>query len=182
MTLTETGFEGLFILQPRVFEDTRGYFMESFNQAKFKELGITSSWIQDNQSKSSRGVIRGLHYQLNPEAQSKLIRVIEGTIYDVVVDLRKNSPRFGESFGIEISAENKKQFLVPAGFAHGFSVLSETATVLYKCDNLYSPEHERGIHPMDPKLNIDWKIDKNEALLSDKDKVSPPFDEGEYNF
>lgn len=182
MTLTETGFEGLFIIEPKVFEDSRGYFMESYNQAKFEELGINSSWIQDNQSKSSYGVIRGLHYQLNPEAQSKLIRVIEGNILDVVVDLRKDSPRFGESFQIELSADNRKQFLVPAGFAHGFSVLSETATVLYKCDCLYSPSNERGINPLDPKLNIDWQIDKNEALLSEKDKLSPSFDEGEYNF
>ena len=140
MTLTETGIEGLTIIEPKVFEDARGYFMETFNQQKFKDLGVTSHWVQDNQSKSSRGVIRGLHYQLLPKAQAKLIRVIEGEIYDVALDLRKDSKTFGKWYGLVLSSSNKKQFLVPAGLAHGFSVLSETATVLYKCDSLYSPE------------------------------------------
>jgi dTDP-4-dehydrorhamnose 3,5-epimerase len=182
MTLTETGFEGLTIIEPKVFEDARGYFMETFNQQKFNELGIMSHWAQDNQSKSSRGVIRGLHYQLLPKAQAKLIRVIEGEIYDVALDLRKNSKTFGKSFGLVLSASNKKQFLVPHGFAHGFSVLSETATVLYKCDSLYSPEMERGINPMDPFLAIDWMLNKKEVILSEKDNKSPIFKEAEYNF
>lgn len=182
MTLTETGFEGLTIIEPKVFEDARGYFMETFNQQKFNELGIMSHWVQDNQSKSSRGVIRGLHYQLLPKAQAKLIRVIEGEIYDVALDLRKNSKTFGKSFGLVLSASNKKQFLVPHGFAHGFSVLSETATVLYKCDSLYSPEMERGINPMDPFLAIDWMLNEKEIILSEKDNKSPIFKEAEYNF
>ncbi len=182
MKLTETGFDGLYILEPRVFEDARGYFMESYNKKSFQDIGIKTDWVQDNQSRSTKGVIRGLHYQLHPQAQSKLLRVLEGKIYDVVVDLRKDSPTFGKSYGVELSAENKKQFMVPAGFAHGFSVLSEHATVLYKCDCLYSPENERSIHPLDPDLNIDWKLDPEEILLSDKDKLSPQFKDAEHNF
>lgn len=182
MTLTETGFEGLTIIEPRVFEDSRGYFMETYNLQKFKDLGITNAWVQDNQSKSSRGVIRGLHYQLNPVAQAKLIRVIEGEIYDIALDLRNGSKTFGKWFGLHISSENKKQFLVPHGFAHGFSVLSETATVLYKCDSLYSPELERGINPTDPSLNIDWMLDESEYILSEKDIANPTFENSEYNF
>lgn len=182
MTLTETGFDGLFIIEPRVFEDSRGYFMETYNQQKFIELGIDTIWVQDNQSKSSRGVIRGLHYQLFPKAQTKLIRVIEGEIYDVALDLRKDSKTFGKWYGLHISSENKKQFLVPHGFAHGFSVLSETATVLYKCDSLYSPELERGITPTDSELNIDWMLKEEEMILSEKDTKNPLFKNSEYNF
>lgn len=182
MTLTETGFDGLFIIEPRVFEDSRGYFMETYNQQKFIELGIDTIWVQDNQSKSSRGVIRGLHYQLFPKAQTKLIRVIEGEIYDVALDLRKGSKTFGKWYGLHISSENKKQFLVPHGFAHGFSVLSETATVLYKCDSLYSPELERGITPTDSELNIDWMLKEEEMILSEKDTKNPLFKNSEYNF
>ena len=182
MTLTETGFEGLTIIEPRVFEDERGYFMETFNQQKFIDLGVTSHWVQDNQSKSSRGVIRGLHYQLQPKAQAKLIRVIEGEIYDVAVDLRKDSITFGKWFGLVLSSDNKKQLLVPHGFAHGFSVLSETATVLYKCDSLYSPEMERGISPLDPALSIDWMLNEKEYILSEKDVQNPDFKHAEYNF
>jgi dTDP-4-dehydrorhamnose 3,5-epimerase len=182
MTLTETDFEGLVIIEPRVFEDDRGYFMESYNQSAFHSLGLNNLWIQDNQSRSTRGVLRGLHYQLNPSAQAKLIRVIEGEIYDVALDLRRNSKTFGKWFGIHISSDNKKQFLVPAGFAHGFSVVSEKATVLYKCDILYSPNNERGINPLDPELGIDWKIKTEEIILSEKDKISPLFKKAEYNF
>lgn len=182
MTLTETGFEGLTIIEPRVFEDERGYFMETFNQQKFIDLGVTSHWVQDNQSKSSRGVIRGLHYQLQPKAQAKLIRVIEGEIYDVAVDLRKDSITFGKWFGLVLSSDNKKQLLVPHGFAHGFSVLSETATVLYKCDSLYNPEMERGISPLDPALSIDWMLNEKEYILSEKDVQNPDFKHAEYNF
>lgn len=182
MTLTETGFEGLVIIEPHVFEDERGYFMESYNQKAFQSLGLKNNWIQDNQSQSTKGVVRGLHYQLNPSAQSKLIRVIEGEIYDVALDLRKNSSTFGKWFGITISAKNKKQFLVPAGFAHGFSVLSETATVLYKCDRLYDPATERGIDPTDTDLAIDWKLEKSTLILSEKDRKSPSFKNAEHNF
>ncbi len=182
MTLTETGFEGLLIIEPRVFEDSRGYFMESYNKDLFNKLGIKNQWVQDNQSKSIRGVVRGLHYQLNPRSQAKLIRVIEGIIYDVALDLRKDSKTFGKYFGIELSAENKKQFLVPHGFAHGFSVLSKTATVLYKCDELYSPSEERGINPKDPMLGINWNLDENEMILSEKDLNNPIFKDSEYNF
>lgn len=182
MTLTETGFDGLIVLEPRVFEDSRGYFMETYNQQSFFELGIKTNWVQDNQSKSSRGVIRGLHYQLQPKAQAKLIRVIEGEIYDVALDLRKDSKTFGKWYGLLLSSENKKQFLVPHGFAHGFSVLSKTATVLYKCDALYSPELERGISPVDPSLSIDWQLNEKELILSDKDLNSPLFKDSEYNF
>lgn len=182
MILTETGFEGLTIIEPRVFEDSRGYFMETYNLQKFNDLGIDDSWVQDNQSKSSRGVIRGLHYQLYPSAQAKLIRVIEGEIYDVALDLRKESKTFGKWFGLNISSDNKKQFLVPHGFAHGFSVLSETATVLYKCDSLYNPDLERGINPTDPFLSIDWKLDEKEYILSEKDVANPTFKNSEYNF
>lgn len=182
MTLTETGFEGLVILEPRVFEDSRGYFMETYNKHSFDKLDIKTNWVQDNQSRSSRGVIRGLHYQLQPKAQAKLIRVIEGEIYDVALDLRKDSKTFGKWFGLKLSSDNKKQFLVPHGFAHGFSVLSETATVLYKCDALYSPEMERGISPIDPSLNIDWKLNEEELILSEKDLKNPVFKDSEYNF
>lgn len=182
MTLTETGFEGLVIIEPRVFEDSRGYFMETYNKHSFDELSIKTNWVQDNQSKSSRGVIRGLHYQLKPKAQAKLVRVIEGEIYDVALDLRKGSKTFGKWYGLILSSENKKQFLVPHGFAHGFSVLSETATVLYKCDALYSPEMERGISPIDPSLNIDWKLNEKELILSEKDLKNPLFKDSEYNF
>jgi dTDP-4-dehydrorhamnose 3,5-epimerase len=182
MTLTETGFEGLVILEPRVFEDSRGYFMETYNKHSFDKLDIKTNWVQDNQSRSSRGVIRGLHYQLQPKAQAKLIRVIEGEIYDVALDLRKDSKTFGKWYGLKLSSDNKKQFLVPHGFAHGFSVLSETATVLYKCDALYSPEMERGISPIDPSLNIDWKLNDEELILSEKDLKNPVFKDSEYNF
>jgi dTDP-4-dehydrorhamnose 3,5-epimerase len=182
MILTETSFEGLVIIEPRVFEDERGYFMETYNQQNFNKLNIHTNWVQDNQSKSSRGVIRGLHYQLNPQAQAKLIRVIEGEIYDVVLDLRKDAKTFGKWYGLHISSDNKKQFLVPHGFAHGFSVLSETATVLYKCDSLYSPELERGITPTDPDLNIDWMVKSEEMILSEKDLKNPSFKNSEYNF
>lgn len=182
MTLTETGFEDLVIIEPRVFKDDRGYFMESYNQDTFHSLGLKNRWVQDNQSRSVKGVVRGLHYQLNPNAQSKLIRVIEGEIYDVALDLRTNSKTFGKWFGISLSDQNKKQFLVPAGFAHGFSVLSESATVLYKCDTLYDPTSERGIDPMDPELSIDWMLKDASIILSDKDSTSPSFKKAEYNF
>jgi len=182
MNIIETGIEDLVILEPQVFEDPRGYFFESYNYEKLKNKGIDLVFVQDNQSKSSRGVIRGLHYQLNPHAQTKLVRVLQGSIFDVAVDIRKNSPTFGKWFGLELSDENKKQLLVPKGFAHGFSVLSATATVLYKCDVLWNKASERGIIFNDPSLNIKWGLNDSEVLVSDKDLLLPSFDKADYNF
>lgn len=183
MNIIETGIPGLKIIEPRVFEDARGYFFESFNEDKFKIAGLEQfKFVQDNESKSQYGVIRGLHYQLDPYAQSKLVRVLQGTVYDVAVDIRKKSSTFGQWFGLEISGENKKQFLIPKGFAHGFSVLSETAIFIYKCDNYYNPTAERGIHIFDPTLNIDWKISKEKAIISTRDNGLPFFNNAEMNF
>lgn len=182
MKLVETTIPDLFIIEPRVFEDPRGYFFESYNAKVLSDNGINEVFIQDNESKSCKGVLRGLHYQLAPYAQTKLIRVIEGTILDVVVDIRKNSPTFGKSFTVELSGINKRQLLVPKGFAHGFSVLSETVIVNYKCDALYQPSAERGILYNDPNLKIDWQIDLETAIISSKDKVNPVFSKAEMNF
>lgn len=182
MDITETGLKGLLIIQPKVFNDSRGYFFESFNQNTFRNVGIAFTPVQDNESRSSRGVIRGLHYQLNPQAQAKLIRVVEGKIYDVAVDLRKESPTFGKWFGIHLDSETKKQLLIPKGFAHGFSVLSDIAVIQYKCDNLYNPQFERGISLKDPELNIDWKHDSSNTVISDKDLKNPDFRDAEINF
>ncbi len=182
MEITKTPIAGLLVLTPRVFQDDRGYFLESFNAKNLAEAGITTSFVQDNESKSTRGVIRGLHYQLNPHAQAKLVRVIEGTVFDVAVDLRKDSPTFGQWYGLELSDENKIQLFIPRGFAHGFSVLSETAVFAYKCDAYYDPKSERGIVYNDPELNIDWKVDEKEARISGKDQANPLFREAEYNF
>lgn len=182
MKIIETPIPGLLIIEPRVFADHRGYFFESYNQQKLQEAGISTQFIQDNESKSGRGVIRGLHYQLAPYAQVKLVRVIQGSVYDVAVDCRRGSPTFGQSFGLELSEDNKLQFYIPKGFAHGFSVLSPTAVFSYKCDAFYHPAAERGICYNDPALNIHWKIDASEALVSDKDLLLPLFAEAEMNF
>ena len=182
MPFTETGIPGLLVFEPNIIRDARGYFFESFNSKIWKEKGITSEYVQDNQAYSTRGILRGLHYQLNPNAQAKLVRVIEGEVLDVVVDLRKGSPSFGKTFSIILSAENHKQMYVPRGFAHGYCVLSSTALFFYKCDNFYSKESERGIAFNDSALNIDWKIPAGEMLLSDKDKLNKPFSEAEMNF
>ena len=182
MPFTETGIPGLLVFEPNIIRDARGYFFESFNSKIWKEKGITSEYVQDNQAYSTRGILRGLHYQLNPNAQAKLVRVIEGEVLDVVVDLRKGSPSFGKTFSIILSAENHKQMYVPRGFAHGYCVLSSTALFFYKCDNFYSKESERGIAFNDAALNIDWKIPAGEMLLSDKDKLNKPFSEAEMNF
>jgi dTDP-4-dehydrorhamnose 3,5-epimerase len=182
MKITKTPIPGLLIIEPKVFEDKRGYFFESYSEKSFNEAGITTRFVQDNESKSARGTLRGLHYQLNPFSQTKLVRVIEGVVLDVAVDLRKDSPTFGQWHSVELSAENKLQFYVPQGFAHGFSVLSETATFSYKCDNLYHPELERGIQFNDTALGIDWKIPLNEAILSPKDLNHPKFSDAEINF
>jgi len=173
MRVRKTDIEGLLILEPQVYEDSRGYFFESYHKQNFEDHGIEYNFTQDNQSRSSFGVIRGLHYQKEPWAQTKLIRVIEGVIFDVAVDIRTNSPHYGQWYGLEISAKNHLQLLIPAGFAHGFSVLSDFATVLYKCNNYYHPESESGIHCNDPDLKIDWKIELNRAVISEKDRILP---------
>ncbi len=174
MKLTQTPIDGLLIIEPRVFFDDRGYFFESFNAQSFSQLtGHDIPFVQDNQAKSVRGVLRGLHYQNDPTPQTKLIRVLEGAIWDVVVDIREGSATYGQWYGIELSSENRLQFLVPRGFAHGYSVLSDTAEILYKCDNFYDKSAEGGIAYNDPALAIDWKIDLAEAIVSEKDKVQP---------
>lgn len=175
MNKEETFIKDLVVLTPDVFEDARGYFFEGYNKNKFSGLGIDIDFVQDNQSFSQRGTLRGLHYQNPPYAQTKLVRVLQGEIMDVAVDLRKDSPTYGQHFGIRLTAENKKQLLVPQGFAHGFSVLSETAVVLYKCDQFYNKASEGGIRFDDPTLNIDWGMDLKEAIVSEKDLVLPDF-------
>ncbi len=182
MKITETPLPGLLIIEPNVFKDPRGYFFESFQHQRYLDAGIDSHFIQDNESKSMRGVVRGLHYQLNPVAQAKLVRVVQGTVFDVAVDLRLGSPTFGKWFGMELDSTSKKQLYIPRGFAHGFSVLSETAIFIYKCDNAYNGENERAINAFDPKLAIDWQLKESEWKVSEKDKVAPFFDEAEYNF
>lgn len=182
MPFTETGFPGLMVYEPTVFGDHRGYFFESYNANTFRAAGIEYSFVQDNQARSTYGVLRGLHYQLEPHAQTKLIRVLEGAIVDAVVDLRKGSPTYGKSYTIELSAENKKQLLVPKGFAHGYAVISETAEVMYKCDNFYHKGSEGGIIFNDPALDIDWGIDLQQALVSEKDLALPKLAEVTHNF
>jgi dTDP-4-dehydrorhamnose 3,5-epimerase len=175
MLFTTTFLPGVIVFEPKVFPDERGFFFESYNQRLFNDNNILNEFVQDNQSFSSYGVIRGLHYQREPHAQSKLVRVILGKILDVVVDLRAGSPTFGKSFGIELSADNKKQLFIPRGFAHGFSVLSETAELAYKCDQFYNKQSESGIRYNDPLLKIDWKIPPEKALISTKDAQLPEF-------
>jgi dTDP-4-dehydrorhamnose 3,5-epimerase len=182
MTVEQTFIKDLVVITPRVFEDSRGYFFEAYNQAKFQENGMEYQFIQDNQSFSKRGVIRGLHLQINPFAQAKLVRVLEGEILDVAVDLRKDSPTYGQHFSVLLSAENKKQLMVPHGFAHGFSVLSETASVMYKVDQLYHKDSERGIRFDDPTLAIDWQLNADEVIVSDKDLILPSFNDIDWEF
>jgi dTDP-4-dehydrorhamnose 3,5-epimerase len=182
MKITETGFNGLLIIEPLVHADSRGYFMESFNRDTFNKAGISFNPVQDNESSSVKGVIRGLHYQLRPFDQAKLIRVIEGKIMDVALDIRRSSKTYGKWFGVELNSENKKQLFIPRGFAHGYSVLSKKAIIQYKCDNLYKPAYERGIAINDPSLGIDWKTDISEAIISDKDLKNPHFHDAENNF
>ncbi len=174
MTVIETKLKGCFIIEPRVFQDDRGYFFESYNQQTFNNLiGKLVNFVQDNESFSSRGVIRGLHFQEGEFAQAKLVRVIKGSVLDVAVDIRKDSPTFGQHIAIELTEENKRQLFVPRGFAHGFSVLSDTAIFSYKCDNFYNKNAEAGILYNDQSLNIDWKIKPEEAQLSEKDIILP---------
>lgn len=182
MALIKTDIPGLIVFEPKVFNDSRGYFYESYNEKTFQDAGIDIKFVQDNQAKSGYGVIRGLHYQLDPYSQSKLLRVLSGTIIDVVVDIRKNSPTYGKTFSIELSAENKKQILVPQGFAHGYSVISESAEIFYKCDNFWNMESEGGIMYNDPQLNIDWGIPDDKEIISDKDRNHPDFENIKHNF
>ena len=182
MSFSATPLKDVLIFEPKVFEDSRGFFFESYNENTFKSAGVNFHWVQDNQSLSSYGVIRGLHYQLNPHAQVKLVRVLVGEILDVVVDIRKTSPTYGHSYAIELSAKNKKQLFIPAGFAHGFSVLSEKAEVLYKCNEFYNKETEGGIIYNDPALKIDWRIPAGKEIVSAKDKALPLLADCKNNF
>lgn len=182
MLFIDTEIKGVYIVKPRIFGDERGYFFESYNKNEFDSAGLHYNFIQDNESRSVHGTIRGLHFQRGEHAQAKLVRVVEGVVLDVVVDLRQGSPTYGKHVAVELSSENKHQLLIPRGFAHGFSVLSETALFAYKCDNLYCQASEGGIRFDDPTLAIDWRIDRERALLSEKDKLLPSFLEYEPDF
>jgi dTDP-4-dehydrorhamnose 3,5-epimerase len=182
MGFQQTRIPDLLIYEPKIIGDHRGYFFESYNANTFSESGIEYKFVQDNQARSSFGVLRGLHYQLEPYAQTKLVRVLEGSIIDVVVDIRKGSPTYGQSYAIELSAANKLQLLVPKGFAHGYAVISETAEVMYKCDKFYHKGSEGGIIYNDPALGIDWGIDLKDAIVSDKDLTLPTLAEINHNF
>lgn len=175
MNIIKTELPGVLIIEPKVFGDARGYFFESWNQAAYGAAGITNQWVQDNESKSCHGVLRGLHYQAAPYTQAKIVRAFIGTVLDVVVDIRKGSPAYGKHIAVELSGENKRQLYIPRGFAHGFVVLSDEAVFAYKCDNVYMPASERGIMFDDPDLAIDWRIPPEKILLSDKDRKHPPF-------
>lgn len=182
MEIIETPIKDLIIIKPRIFNDARGFFFESYNEKNYNEKGINIRFCQDNQSKSSYGVVRGLHYQLNPHSQSKLVSVVRGAVWDVAVDLRAGSSTYGQWYGVELTEEHHLQFMIPQGFAHGFSVLSETAVFTYKCDDFYNPTLERGILYNDPALNIDWKVPAEKAIISDKDTKHPLFKDAEKNF
>lgn len=173
MNVIETDIDGLVIIEPRVFGDSRGYFFESFSERDFKREVADVDFVQDNESKSSYGVVRGLHFQRPPYAQAKLVRVVKGKVLDVAVDLRKESPTFGRYVAMELSEENHRQMFIPRGFAHGFSVLSEEVIFQYKCDNYYAPQSEGAVAWDDPDLDIDWKIPAEKVLLSEKDKKHP---------
>lgn len=173
MQVVPTFLSGIVILEPRVFEDARGYFFESFSRRVFEERIGKVDFVQDNESKSSYGVIRGLHFQLPPYEQAKLVRVVRGKVLDVNVDIRKGSPTFGQYVAVELSEENKRQLFIPRGFAHGFAVLSREAVFQYKCDNYYAPGHEGGIRYDDPAIGIDWKIPAEDRILSEKDRLHP---------
>ena len=175
MNIIKTNIEGAVILEPRVFYDERGYFLESFSERWFRSTVCDTHFVQDNESKSGYGVLRGLHFQKPPFAQAKLVRVVSGKILDVSVDIRENSPTFGQYVSVELSDENKRQLFVPRGFAHGFVVLSREAVVHYKCDNYYAPEYESGIIWNDPLLNIDWGVPKTDLVVSEKDERLPLF-------
>ncbi|MDR6968282.1 dTDP-4-dehydrorhamnose 3,5-epimerase [Flavobacterium arsenatis] len=177
MKATQTKLEGCFILEPTVFEDERGYFFESYNEVKIEQiLGYKPTFVQDNQSNSAYGVVRGLHMQTGEYAQAKLVRVVEGTVIDVAVDVRHNSPTYGQSITVELSADNKRQLFIPRGFLHGFSVISEKATFFYKCDNVYNKASEDGVYPLDETLNIDWLVPKEKMIISEKDQEAQSFE------
>ena len=183
MRILKTDIEGVYIIEPRLFEDERGYFFEAFSERKFAELtGIETRFVQENESRSAKGVVRGLHFQLPPHAQSKLVRVVRGKILDIAVDIRRGSPTFGHYVAVELSEHNHRQLFIPRGFAHGFSVLEGDAIVEYKCDNYYAPETEGAIRWNDPTLAIDWKVADNEAIVSAKDKKNSLFEECEALF
>ena len=175
MPFIETPISGLQVFEPKIWKDDRGYFYESYNYNTFTAAGISNVFVQDNESKSTYGVLRGLHYQLGEFAQAKLVRVAEGVVLDVAVDIREGSPTYGQSFTITLSADNKKQLFIPRGFAHGFAVLSETATFCYKCDNFYNKESEGGIRYNDPTFNVDWQLPESKTILSEKDQILPLF-------
>lgn len=182
MEVIKTEIEGVVIIEPRIFHDERGYFYESFSQREFEEKVCKTVFVQDNQSKSSYGVLRGLHFQKAPYSQSKLVRCIKGKVLDVAVDIRKGSPTFGKYVAVELSEDNHRQFFVPRGFAHGFAVLSDEAVFQYKCDNYYNKESEGSIAWNDESLSIDWKIDMDKVILSEKDKNSKPLAQADYLF
>jgi dTDP-4-dehydrorhamnose 3,5-epimerase len=182
MEIIETGFKDLIVIKPLVHTDNRGYFFESFNHDDFQKVGINFIPVQDNESKSSKGVIRGLHYQLSPHQQAKLVRVVEGKIYDVALDMRRSSPTFGKWYGIELDSDGKSQLFIPGGFAHGFSVLSEIAIIQYKVDNVYNKLSERGISLNDPELKIIWPTGGTTPVISEKDLKNPSFRKAENNF
>lgn len=173
----ETGIEDLYVLQPKVFRDARGYFVESYNERTMASLGLNYKFVQDNESQSVHGTLRGLHFQLGEHAQAKLVRAIRGEVLDVAVDLRPRSKSYGKHYSVLLSEENKRMMIVPRGFAHGFVVLSETAVFAYKCDNFYAPGQEGGLHYADPDLAIDWKVPSEKLILSEKDKLNPYFRE-----
>jgi len=183
MVYTETELSGVWIIDPKVFTDTRGYFMESYKAREFEEHVGKVDFMQDNESCSTRGVLRGLHYQMESYAQSKLVRVIFGSVLDVAVDIRKGSPTFGKYLAVELSGENKRQLFIPKGFAHGFYVMSETAVFTYKVDNPYTPTHERSVRFDDPSIGVDWRIiPGGQVIVSDKDRNAPLLHEAENNF
>lgn len=182
MKIEKTFIPDLLIIEPTVFADERGFFFESYNQQKYIDAGLNYNFVQDNHSKSSYGVLRGLHFQKTPYAQTKLVRVTQGAVIDVAVDLRKNSPTFLQHLSIELSTENKKQLLIPRGFAHGFVVISETCEFLYKCDNLYHKESDGGILFSDDSLNIDWILPKEKLIISEKDANLPLVKNADFNF
>lgn len=173
MEIIKSDIEGVVIIEPRIFEDSRGYFFESFSEREFVEKVCNTRFVQDNESKSSYGVVRGLHFQLPPHAQSKLVRVVEGAVLDIAVDIRRGSPTFGKYVAVELSAENHRQLFIPRGFAHGFAVLSETAVFQYKCDNYYAPQSEGAIAWNDAEIGIDWRIPADKVILSAKDMLHP---------
>lgn len=175
MPFQSTPFPGLLVYEPQVFHDERGYFMESYNAGVFREAGIDAHFVQDNQARSQYGVIRGLHYQCGEYAQAKLVRVLQGEVLDVVVDLRQDSPTYGRHFAIRLSEENRLQLFVPRGFAHGYAVLSHEAVFFYKCDNFYHRPSEGGLHPFDPSMEVDWGIPPAQRILSEKDRMLPEF-------